>query len=80
MRIALLTSGRFTLVDLARELDALGHDVKLYSLVPRRITRRFGLPDRCNRWLGPHCLPFYAGVRFLPEDGRASWRARRCSR
>lgn len=60
MRIALLTSGRFTLCDLARELDALGHDVAFYSLVPDRITRRFGLPSRCNRWLGPLLAPFYA--------------------
>lgn len=67
MRIALMTSGRFTLVDLARELSVLGHDVKVYSLVPPSQTRKFGLPDRCNRWLGVHCLPFYAGLRYLSD-------------
>lgn len=55
-----MTSGRFHVCDLARELDALGHDVSFYSLVPPWRTRRFGLPDKCNRWLGPYVAPFYA--------------------
>ena len=67
MRVALLTSGRFTLVDLGRELSAMGHDVKVYSLVPKHITRRFGLPDRCNRWLGVRCAPFYGAARIAPQ-------------
>jgi starch synthase len=67
MRIALLTSGRFTLLDIARELSAFGHDVKLYSLLPTFQTQRFGLPDHCNRWLGLGSYPYYAGVRYLPE-------------
>lgn len=67
MRIAHLTSGRFTMVDLGRELSAMGHDVKVYSLVPKHITRRFGLPDHCNRWLGARCAPFYGAARFAPE-------------
>ena len=66
MRIALLTSGRFTLVDLARELCARGHEVKVYSLLPKQNTRKFGLPDASNRWLGLRGMPFYAGVRYLP--------------
>ncbi|MGI9628165.1 MAG: glycosyltransferase, partial [Longimicrobiales bacterium] len=57
MRIAILTSGRFHVLDLARELDALGHDVAFWSLVPRRRARRFGLPDRCHRWLAPWVAP-----------------------
>jgi glycosyltransferase involved in cell wall biosynthesis len=69
MRVALLTSGRFTMVDLGRELSALGHDVKVYSLVPKQLTRRFGLPDACNRWLGVRCAPFYAAVRLAPHAG-----------
>ena len=58
MRIALLTTRRYTLVDLGRELARLGHQVKVYSLVPAAITRKFGLPDACNHWLG-RCAPFF---------------------
>lgn len=64
MRIAILTSGRFHLLDLARELSALGHEVLFYSLVPPVLTRRHGLPARCNRWLGPHVAPVYAVNRL----------------
>jgi glycosyltransferase involved in cell wall biosynthesis len=64
MRIAMVSSGRFWLCDLARELDAHGHDVRLYSLVPPWRTRAFGLPDRCNRWLGPYLAPVYAMRRL----------------
>lgn len=67
MRIALLTSGRFTLVDIARELSAFGHDVKIYSILPPFRTRRSGLPDQCNRWLGLGSYPYYAGVRYLAD-------------
>jgi len=67
MRIALLTSSRFTIVDLGRELAALGHTVLVYSLVPPYLTRRFGLPAACNRWLGLQCAPFYAAARLAPS-------------
>ena len=63
MRIAVLTSGRFHVCDLARELDSLGHDVAFYSLVPPWRTRKFGLPNRCNRWLAPYVAPLYAAAR-----------------
>jgi alpha-maltose-1-phosphate synthase len=63
LRIALLTSGRFHLCDLARELDARGHDVGFYSLVPPWRTRQFGLPDRCARWLGPRLTALWAASR-----------------
>jgi starch synthase len=65
MRIAILTSGRFWVCDLARELDALGHEVAFYSLVPPWRTRLFGLPARCNRWLGPYLAPMYGSYRAL---------------
>jgi glycosyltransferase involved in cell wall biosynthesis len=60
MRIAIFTSGRFHVCDLARELDALGNEVKFYSLVPPWRTKQFGLPRRCNRWLMPRI-----GHRFI---------------
>jgi glycosyltransferase involved in cell wall biosynthesis len=63
MRIAILTSGRFHACDLARELAKHGHDVRFYSLVPPSRTRRFGLPDACNRWIGPRIGPLYLLTR-----------------
>jgi starch synthase len=69
MRISMLTTGRFWLVDLGRELAARGHEVRVYSLVPPYVTRRFGLPAHCNRWLGPHCAPFYVASR-LARSGK----------
>lgn len=59
MRVALLSVGRFWLLDLARELTALGHQARLYSLVPPWRTSAHGLPRRCNRWLAP-LMPLYA--------------------
>ena len=60
MRIAILTSGRFHVCDLARELDALGHEVTFYSCVPKFVTRRFGLLDKCN-----YCLIYWLAPLFL---------------
>lgn len=67
MRVAILTSGRFHVLDLARELDALGHDVRFHSLVPPWRTKDFGLPARCNRWLGPYVAPAYGLQRLLQK-------------
>ena len=60
MRVAILTSGRFHVCDLARELAAHGHDVAYWSLTSPWRTARFGLPTRCNRWLMPLLAPVYA--------------------
>src|SRR6516225_3148102 len=67
MRIAVATSGRFIALDLARELDRLGHEVAFHSVVPPWRTRRFGLPARCNRWLGAPLAALYATLRFSPR-------------
>jgi len=72
MRIAIITAGRFHILDLARELDACGHEVALYSLVPPWRTRGFGLPQPCNRWLGPYLAPAYAICRAARKCGAAS--------
>jgi starch synthase len=63
MKIAILTSGRFHVCDLARELDAEGHDVSFYSCVPDFRTRRFGLPRRCNKTLFWYLWPLFALMR-----------------
>jgi len=67
MRIAIVSSGRLWLCDLARELCALGHSVCFYSFVPPWRTRQFGLPGACNRWLGPYVAPVYATSRVLAK-------------
>jgi glycosyltransferase involved in cell wall biosynthesis len=61
--IAILSSGRFHVCDLARELDAAGHQVSFYSCVPAYRTRKFGLPDRCNKSLFPYLAPLFALMR-----------------
>lgn len=75
MRIAIFTSGRFHVCDLARELYRHGHDVAFYSLVPAWRTRAVGLPDDCNRWLGPYVAPFYALVKWArtPAQQQRAW-------
>src|SRR5215469_15817111 len=68
LNIAIATNQRFHVLDLARELHALGHHVRFYSCVPR--AQRFGLPDECHvsllalallavawQWLMPRLLP-----------------------
>ena len=70
MRIAIVTSGRFHVCDLARELASLGHEVKFYSLVPPWRTRQFGLPSECNRWVLPR-MPFRAAMMKLARSERS---------
>lgn len=43
MKINILTTGRFHLLDLARELSKQGHDVKFYTYVTPRRCRFYGL-------------------------------------
>lgn len=71
MKVAILTSGRFHVLDLARELTQLGHDVAFYSLVPPWQTRAYGLPLRSNRWLGA-LLPLWLAARGAEGTAVAS--------
>jgi alpha-maltose-1-phosphate synthase len=66
LRVGLATSGRFHLLDLARELNRLGVDVSFYSYVSRRRARRFGLPPVCHVALLPALSPLVAWERLLP--------------
>jgi len=70
LKIGIATAGRFHVLDLARELDALGHEVTLYSFVPRRRAHAFGLPNRCHVALLPLVFPLVAWERLLPQLGR----------
>jgi starch synthase len=76
MRINIVTSGRFHVLDLARELAMIGHEVRFYSLVPRARAERFGLPARCHRatllWLIPLLLLSTRGPRLLRAPARAA--------
>ena len=47
IKVNILTSGRFHVLDLARELDKNGFDVLFYSFVPSWRAKLFGLPRRC---------------------------------
>lgn len=67
LNIAIATNQRFHVLDLARELHALGHHVRFYSYVPRARARRFGLPDECHVPLLPLVLPAVAWQRLMPR-------------
>ena len=67
LKIAIATTGRFHVLDLARELHALGHYVRFYSYVPRAWARRFALPDECHVSLLPLVLPAVAWERLMPR-------------
>jgi alpha-maltose-1-phosphate synthase len=67
LRIAIATGGRFHVLDLARELDALGHEVRFYSFVPQRRAMRFGLPARCHVSLLPLLWPLVGWERLWPK-------------
>jgi alpha-maltose-1-phosphate synthase len=66
LRVAIATAGRFHVLDLARELNALGCAVDFYSYLPKTRALRFGLPSACHRSLLPFALPALALERFAP--------------
>jgi alpha-maltose-1-phosphate synthase len=67
LRIAIASAGRFHVLDAARELHTLGHDVRFYSYVSRLRARQFGLPGECHVSLLPFAFPALAGERLLPK-------------
>jgi starch synthase len=67
LKIAIASSGRFHVLDLARELDALGHEVRFYSYVPEKRARAFGLPKRCHVGLLPYVFPLVWWERVFPN-------------
>jgi len=64
MRIAIATSGRFHVLELARELIFLGHETVLWSVLPVWRTRRFSLPDQAHHGLLPVMFPLVAVHRW----------------
>ena len=70
LKVNILSPGRFHVLDLARELDKNGFDVKFYSYVPTKRAAMFGLPSKCNvsfLWL---LLPILGLYRITK---RAKW-------
>ncbi len=58
IKVNILSPGRFHVLDLARELDKNGFDVKLYSFVPTKRAEMFGLPRRCSKSIIGIMAPF----------------------
>jgi len=70
LRITIATSGRFHVLDLARELRTLGHAVLFYTLLPVRRAESFGLPRACVRSLFFHALPWLTAARLIRNPCR----------
>lgn len=70
MVINVLSSHRFHLLDLARELIAQGHDVRYYSYVPARRCAEFGIPRSACRGLLWLTWPYFLIEKFLSDAGR----------
>lgn len=70
MKINIAASHRFHLLDLARELSNLGHDVRFYSYVPTRRAVKFGLKPECSHSLVVLMLPFLV---FIKLSKNAYW-------
>ncbi|EJL65380.1 glycosyltransferase family 4 protein [Flavobacterium sp. CF136] len=70
MRINIAASHRFHLLDLARELELLGHDVRFYSYVPTKRALQYGLKKESSFSLLFIMLPFLGLVKL---SKKASW-------
>tara|TARA_B110000238_G_scaffold172480_1_gene190971 strand:- start:2249 stop:3367 length:1119 start_codon:yes stop_codon:yes gene_type:complete len=62
--------GRNWLLELARELDKQGHEVKFYSYLPSSRALKFGLKKECNFSYFVLALPFLA---LLKMTNRSFW-------
>ncbi|MDD4969958.1 MAG: glycosyltransferase family 4 protein [Paludibacter sp.] len=58
MKINIAASHRFHLLDLARELEKQGHEVRFYSYVPTKRAIKFGLKKECSYSLFSIMIPF----------------------
>ena len=64
LKIVLASSGRFHLLDLARELHLQGHDVKLHCALPPARAKKFGLPSECLISYFIPLLPLLVAERY----------------
>lgn len=70
IKVNIASSHRFHLLDLARELDKQGFDVRFYSYVPVKRCEHFGLSGKKCRSLLPYVLFTFVLQRIFP---RAYW-------
>ena len=70
MRINIAAAHRFHLLDLARELETHGHEVRFYSYVPTNRALKFGLKKECSYSVFYIMLPFLALVKI---SNGSSW-------
>jgi hypothetical protein len=66
VKIAIATKGRFHVLDLARELMALGHEVTFYSCMPKARAAAFGLPEANHVSVLALMTPFLIAERYAP--------------
>lgn len=67
MKINIVSPGRFHVMDLARELDKQGFDVRFYSFVPDKRAEKYGLRRECNASLFLLMVPFLVLQRLFPS-------------
>lgn len=67
MKINILASSGFHVLDLARELQNLGHDVRFYSYVPLFMTRKAGLKVKNTRSIFLLIIPFLVLEKLWPR-------------
>lgn len=77
MIINVATTGRFHLLDLARELARCGHTVRFYSYVPTKRAVKFGIPRKCCHSLLWAVIPFLILHKLFPQQEWISrWQTR----
>lgn len=70
MRINIAASHRFHLLDLAKELDKLNHEVRFYSYVPTNRAEKYGLKTECSYSFFCVMIPFLTLIKL---SKRAEW-------
>lgn len=91
VKINIVSSGRFHVCDLARELNKNEFNIKFYSFVPNKRTRKFGLPSQCCASVFIFMLPFLflekkifrrnkwaSRLRINIQDYITGWYMRKC--
>jgi len=67
MKINIASTNRFHLLDLARELQIQGYDVRFYSYVPSKRCEKFGLTSKCCSFLWI-AVPFLLLQKVFPKS------------
>lgn len=73
MKINIASTHRFHLLDLARELEKQGHDVKFYSYVPTSRCKKYGLPKESCQSLLWLALPFLFLSKIFPTNSKITY-------